>query len=139
MIIAKTRPRTQARRVPTGMSGSSVLATAERTSGYGESSSAKGQKNGLQRERNFKPNKPARAASLSMLGSSKSARMSAAGNNEREKDEIIDHSILPGSPLRFSMSEILSSFSGWRENMVENRSKRARNTFSDLRLLVSTR
>jgi hypothetical protein len=43
--------------------------------------------------------------------------MSAAGNNEREKD-IIDHSILPGSPLRFSMSEILSSFSGWREDML---------------------
>jgi hypothetical protein len=31
---------TQARRVETGISGSSVFATAERTSGYGESSSS---------------------------------------------------------------------------------------------------
>ncbi len=116
--MAKIRPRTQARKVPTGMSGSSVLATAERTSGYGESSSAKSQKIGFQKEGNFEPNKPARAASLSMLGSSNSARMSAAGNNEREKDELIDHSILPGSTLRFSMSELLSGFSGWREDMA---------------------
>lgn len=39
MIIAQTRPMNQALNVPQGMSGSSVLATAERTSGYGESSS----------------------------------------------------------------------------------------------------
>ena len=39
MMIAQTMPTNQARKVPQGMSGSSVLATAERTSGYGESSS----------------------------------------------------------------------------------------------------
>jgi len=33
ITIAKMRPRTQARIVLTGMSGSSVLATADRTSG----------------------------------------------------------------------------------------------------------
>ena len=37
--MAHIRPMTQARNVAQGMSGSSVLATAERTSGYGESSS----------------------------------------------------------------------------------------------------
>ena len=36
----QTRPMNQARKVFTGMSGSSVFATADRTSGYGESSSA---------------------------------------------------------------------------------------------------
>ena len=38
-IIAQARPMHHARIVLTGMSGSSVFATAERTSGYGESSS----------------------------------------------------------------------------------------------------
>jgi len=37
--MAQIKPSTQERRVDTGTSGSSVLATAERTSGYGESSS----------------------------------------------------------------------------------------------------
>jgi hypothetical protein len=37
MIIAQMRPSVHARRVATGMVGSSVFATAERTSGYGES------------------------------------------------------------------------------------------------------
>lgn len=41
MSIAQRIPMTHARSVLTGMSGSSVLATAERTSGYGESSSAR--------------------------------------------------------------------------------------------------
>ena len=40
MMIAQMRPTNHARKVAQGMSGSSVLATAERTSGYGESSSA---------------------------------------------------------------------------------------------------
>lgn len=39
MSIDHTMPIVQARIVQTGMSGSSVFATAERTSGYGESSS----------------------------------------------------------------------------------------------------
>ena len=39
MRMAQTRPITQDRRVATGMVGSSVLATADRTSGYGLSSS----------------------------------------------------------------------------------------------------
>ena len=39
MIIAHMMPMTQTRRDETGMEGSSVFATAERTSGYGESSS----------------------------------------------------------------------------------------------------
>lgn len=38
-MIAQMRPITHARKVLTGMDGSSVLETAERTSGYGESSS----------------------------------------------------------------------------------------------------
>lgn len=36
------RPTTQARKVDDGMVGSSVLETAERTSGYGDSSSGAG-------------------------------------------------------------------------------------------------
>ena len=36
------RPTTQARKVDDGMVGSSVLAMAERTSGYGDSSSSAG-------------------------------------------------------------------------------------------------
>ena len=40
MRIAQITPMNQALKVPQGMSVSSVLATAERTSGYGESSSA---------------------------------------------------------------------------------------------------
>ena len=40
MSIAQMRPTTQARRVDDGMDGSSVLETAERTSGYGDSSSS---------------------------------------------------------------------------------------------------
>ena len=51
MTIAKIRPIVHARIVETGIEGSSVFATAERTSGYGESSSNT-------------------AASLSKLGSS---------------------------------------------------------------------
>ena len=39
MMIAQIMPMTQTRRDETGMEGSSVFATAERTSGYGESSS----------------------------------------------------------------------------------------------------
>lgn len=39
MMIAQMRPTSQARNVAQGMSGSSVFATAARTSGYGESSS----------------------------------------------------------------------------------------------------
>ena len=39
MITAQMMPRVQVRMVDAGMSKSSVLATAERTSGYGESSS----------------------------------------------------------------------------------------------------
>ena len=39
MRIAQMRPTTQARKVDDGIEGSSVLATAERTSGYGDSSS----------------------------------------------------------------------------------------------------
>jgi hypothetical protein len=39
MMIAQVKPSTQERNVDTAISGSSVLATAERTSGYGESSS----------------------------------------------------------------------------------------------------
>lgn len=39
MMMAKRRPSSQARKVLTGIKGSSVLATADRTSGYGESSS----------------------------------------------------------------------------------------------------
>lgn len=39
MITDHVRPSTQVRNVNTGIDGSSVLATAERTSGYGESSS----------------------------------------------------------------------------------------------------
>lgn len=45
MMIEKMRPRTQARIVLTGMSGPSVLPTADRTSEKGESSSAEGVKN----------------------------------------------------------------------------------------------
>ena len=41
MIIAQTRPIAHIRNVSQGMEVSSVLATAERTSGYGESSSDK--------------------------------------------------------------------------------------------------
>ena len=37
MMIAADIPMTQARKVLQGISGSFVLATAERTSGYGES------------------------------------------------------------------------------------------------------
>lgn len=37
--MAHSSPSIQARIVPAGMSGSSVFATAERTSGYGDSSS----------------------------------------------------------------------------------------------------
>lgn len=40
MTMAKMRPMTQERRVDEGIDGSSVFATAERTSGYGESSSS---------------------------------------------------------------------------------------------------
>lgn len=39
-MMDHTTPMDQARKVHTGMSGSSVFATADRTSGYGESSSA---------------------------------------------------------------------------------------------------
>ena len=39
-MIAQMSPIVHARRVFTGISGSSVFATADRTSGYGESSSA---------------------------------------------------------------------------------------------------
>src|SRR6266849_104872 len=39
---AQMRPTTQARNVDDGILGSSVLATAERTSGYGDSSSITG-------------------------------------------------------------------------------------------------
>ena len=39
MTMAKIRPMTHERSVDTGMLASSVFATAERTSGYGESSS----------------------------------------------------------------------------------------------------
>jgi len=39
IMIAQIKPSTQERSVDAGISGSSVLATAERTSGYGESSS----------------------------------------------------------------------------------------------------
>lgn len=38
--MAKMRPMTQERSVEEGIDGSSVFATAERTSGYGESSSS---------------------------------------------------------------------------------------------------
>ena len=41
MIIAQMSPITHTRSDDAGMLGSSVLATAERTSGYGESSSAR--------------------------------------------------------------------------------------------------
>ena len=41
MTTAHNNPSTHARNVPAGMVGSSVFATAERTSGYGDSSSAK--------------------------------------------------------------------------------------------------
>jgi hypothetical protein len=40
MRMAQARPTTQARRVDNGIEGSSVLETAERTSGYGDSSSS---------------------------------------------------------------------------------------------------
>src|SRR5258708_11401555 len=40
MRMAQMRPTTQARKVDDGIEGSSVLATAERTSGYGDSSSS---------------------------------------------------------------------------------------------------
>ena len=40
MMMVHRMPITQARRVKTGISGSSVLDTADRTSGYGESPSA---------------------------------------------------------------------------------------------------
>jgi hypothetical protein len=40
MRIAQMRPSTQARKVDEGIEGSSVLETAERTSGYGDSSSS---------------------------------------------------------------------------------------------------
>jgi hypothetical protein len=39
-MIAQMRPITQARKVDAGIVGSSVLATADRTSGYGDSSSS---------------------------------------------------------------------------------------------------
>lgn len=39
-MIAIRTPRNHARRVPEGIMGSSAFATADRTSGYGESSSA---------------------------------------------------------------------------------------------------
>lgn len=39
MMTAHSKPMTHARIVDTGILGSSVLATADRTSGYGESSS----------------------------------------------------------------------------------------------------
>ena len=42
MMMAQIRPTSHARKVAQGMSGSSVLATADLTSGYGESSSAVG-------------------------------------------------------------------------------------------------
>jgi hypothetical protein len=38
--MAQTSPTTQARNVDEGIEGSSVLETAERTSGYGDSSSS---------------------------------------------------------------------------------------------------
>lgn len=68
MMIAQMRPMTQDRRVPTGMSGSSVLATAERTSGYGESSSRM----------------PAIAASLSM---SKQERKKHVVSNSTQRNQ----------------------------------------------------
>jgi hypothetical protein len=40
MMMAQMRPSTQARKVDAGIEGSSVLETAERTSGYGDSSSS---------------------------------------------------------------------------------------------------
>lgn len=40
MMMAQARPTTHARRVDNGIEGSSVLETAERTSGYGDSSSS---------------------------------------------------------------------------------------------------
>ena len=42
MRIAQIRPTVQARKVDDGIVGSSVLETAERTSGYGDSSSSAG-------------------------------------------------------------------------------------------------
>ena len=40
MMMAQARPTAQARKVEHGIEGSSVLETAERTSGYGDSSSS---------------------------------------------------------------------------------------------------
>lgn len=81
MMIAQTKPSTQERSVDTGISGSSVLATAERTSGYGESSSESECKPYIdlgKKKRRYVPRTPAMAASLSILGSSKSGRAIAS-------------------------------------------------------------
>lgn len=71
MIIAQIVPINQARRVFTGKDGSSALATAERTSGYGESSSAK--KVSILKTLVNRQDSPKLVASLSKLGSSNSA------------------------------------------------------------------
>ena len=70
MMMAQSRPTNQARAVAQGMSGSSVLATAERTSGYGESSSGAlwGQRSVHARVEDHAPNQE---ASTSRLGSKK--------------------------------------------------------------------
>ena len=78
IMIAHTKPSTQERSVDTGISGSSVLATAERTSGYGESSSGSQCKPNMDLREKYVPKTPAIAASLSILGSSKSGKAIAS-------------------------------------------------------------
>ena len=81
-------PITHARNVLQGIDGSSVLATALRTSGYGESSSAEVVRLCTKNKTTvrYSPRTPTMTPSRSMFGSSKSA-MAAMAASVRRQDE----------------------------------------------------